>query len=387
MGHTDRHAALLEGITVQQAGELIFDAGSTRDLRHLCFSNYRAALGNFAFSFVLTDRFGVSGDLPKVGNEEPGRHLLNHSGEIVTDVEQYDQFKPSQLLEPGHHRRLVRSHLALLGETRYSDQDAWNGWILREARSYLGNDASLWTDVPSQYKFFKTPKPYFHDVGLQGFIPREFFEPLADSVELHANEDCVPRLAIEEFVKRSALTHVTIHLWYERVWRQMGDLVSTVVPSPTRKTIVFRQKGRELFAEIETILTPNILLMALESPARGLPFLEQLRILREQLLPLRERLSTAMVASFENERPTKLKKIWKEVRDRSMAVTDDFVPFRLKEVTARFTLNEILEAAATVAVGRHVLRNRYLLHQIVTPKPDREKKIKAEMERLFPELV
>ncbi len=382
MANGDCHAALLEGITIQQAGELIFDASVTRNLRRTCFYSYQRALGDFAFAYVLTDRFGVSGNLPNVGTEKPGMDLLGSCSGLVVDAEQQATFEPVELLDHRHpyYRRVIRENLGWLGESRNADKEAWRGWILREARSYLGKHTSLWGGDPESYEFMKTPKPYFHDNGLQGFIPKGFYKPVAKEVFDLANPDHVPIRAIYEFTKRSALTHVVIQQWYERVWRGIGDLSTTILPSPTRASLVARRKSRGLLDKIEEKLTPNILLLALDAPSRG-DLMKHLSDLREQLTPLRKSLSSAILAAYNNEKPRRLKKIWSEVNSHSLAIDREFEHIRVDQISVG---HGPIKGAARIP--RHFLRSRYLLRQLAVRVPGRKNTIQHQMKMLFPEL-
>jgi hypothetical protein len=64
----DHRAVILDGITVQYVGEVLFDNPT---FRHACAGSYRQSLEDFAFGVLFGETLTLSGRMPPVG-DTPG---------------------------------------------------------------------------------------------------------------------------------------------------------------------------------------------------------------------------------------------------------------------------------------------------------------------------
>lgn len=214
----------LEGITIQQVGELIFEMGSTAALRHRNRETYLSALEDFSFAFLFGGQIAVSRRLPKVGEEEPGSTLLSElPARAVLDVSaRQGTPSASEMLSRRIQRERLGACLSRVGLAVTRDRPYWYHYILREAASYLGEHPSLsHPDLPDhEYEFAKKSQGdavvdyHMKDVDAEGWIDSKAVGLLARTISREGAAGEATEKALRAFVKRSILTHVQIFIWY-----------------------------------------------------------------------------------------------------------------------------------------------------------------------------
>ena len=283
-----RATVVLEGITVQHAGELIFEIGSTRLNRQDCRDIYLTALEDFAFAYLFGEQIAVSRKLPKVGNDEPGMQLLNDlPPETILDVEiTQSGVGPREMLEKHQHRERLFDCINALPEIVSRDRVLWSQFIGREARAYLGNHSSLQDPAlsPHDYVFAKKNQGgtlidyHMKDSVAESLIDPWVIQVLVDAIKGSSPNNSPVDNALRVFVTRTILTHIQIFIWY-RFAAQLTKRVTNVlrVLYPTRSH--FETCLRD-YQRVRRSLIPHALRLALNKTMTRLEFLANLKDLR-----------------------------------------------------------------------------------------------------------
>ena len=232
--------AVLEGITLQHAGELLFPhlAPSLPDLRYP--KTLEKCLGDFVFCYLCTNSALVTDRLPSVGSEQkkPGEAILMRFRDFFHPLGKPTDL-PETLLNDPDSRKVIRGKLLFFGKAVDDSFDYFREWIQREAATSFGSDISVYDDNARDYFYGKRP-PYMYDPELQTVINDDTINRLADTVLTTLKTD--PRYATRtptfraarEFVSRSALTHYVIGYWYESVFSKLIEPQPVLLPHTTR---------------------------------------------------------------------------------------------------------------------------------------------------------
>jgi hypothetical protein len=175
-------AVILDGISLQHAGELLFDSVVSRKYRNVCRRIYLFALEDYAFASLLGDVIMVSGNLPDVKGDKPGETLASLNSRI-TAIERGQQLPDiSKLILEEEFRGAVREDIIRLNQAYGPSFKSWNQFFLREADVYLGDDECLSAANidPRRYKYAKRVQGvsreeyYLREDDLQEIIPGDF---------------------------------------------------------------------------------------------------------------------------------------------------------------------------------------------------------------------
>lgn len=301
-----RATLLMDGITVQHAGELLFDTEATTSQRRACSQTYLRCLEDFAFA-VIFGQFSVTGNLPLVGNESPGAELCKAFTEFQAPFEEAKTDPPDALLDAPLGRLVIADWLSALSRVRRSDFRYWVDYIRREADAYLwpadAHARALLTTSCSreQYRFGKQPE-YWFDAELEDCIEGQMFEVLvtaAASAHGHVSSD-----GVREFVRRSLLAHMLIFEWYER--RIQGATATEPrvrLPHVTRTTVIQEDTVAYQLWRVQRLMMPHILSSILGASADRNAVRRRIGDLAtdSRLQPLRSRLQAALATFDLNE--------------------------------------------------------------------------------------
>lgn len=282
--------AILEGITVQHAGELIFNTGSTVAERRTSRLVYLYALEDFAFAYVFGGEIAVSKNLPKVGDDTPGRHLLSELPErLIIDVDtKVLKFSPRDMLARQIDKDILIRSIAELHKIVPKDLDVWRQFIIREARSYLGDNPTLRSaDIsPDDYVFAKRSHEgreedyHMKDRSVEDQLNKSVVKTLVDAIITAGAQANAERNALSEFVRRTILTHLQIYLWYRRAATAATKIADRLrIPYPTRASL---ETFSSEYQRVRKNILPNALRFVLTKARTRREFLEELKDLRNR---------------------------------------------------------------------------------------------------------
>jgi hypothetical protein len=313
---------VLDGITVQHAGELLFDSAVTSQRRKDCKETYLRCVEDFAFALVYGSRFSVSGSLPSVGGEYPGTLLVTEFNERASEIKAARGIRPENLIFNEEIRGRLRLDMEALTNALHRQRSFWHHWIIREAESYLGNHETLF--VPSKkseiYVYEKSPT-YITDRELQSLIPDSFLEELVGVIRSHCPDtQRMAQTALCEFVSRNALTLMAIYWWYSVVAAEPLRKGGMRLPHVTRSLVRSVQKAdlqRIYFADTITLLGRHALSDAASSAMNredivnrlhGLPDMEPYPKIRQLLIELFQGLTDETPAEKWKKAATKIRR-------------------------------------------------------------------------------
>jgi hypothetical protein len=232
-------SCVLDGITVQHSGELLFATRATTSERSACAATYVRSLEDFAFALLYGASFTVSGSMPEVAGENPGRLLIEEYPQWHVNLDDGAPARPDVLLktDPAFRAR-VAATLRRVPNSYLRIPEFWEHFILREARSSLivrtdavdgekrnRQEASAAAQrkmfasphtAPSEFIYGKVPE-YFVDPELQAELDdRSFTRKLSARLAMEWTiRHGIPEVILEEFVRRATLAHVVIYWWSE----------------------------------------------------------------------------------------------------------------------------------------------------------------------------
>lgn len=115
---------ILEGLTVQRAGELIFDVGSKARDRASSRKSYMRALEDLAFALLFADKTGTTGQFALVGAEKPGELVIMGFPERFVVIGSGES-KPDDVMKDPQHRPYLRDIVGRLELAYINAPDAW----------------------------------------------------------------------------------------------------------------------------------------------------------------------------------------------------------------------------------------------------------------------
>jgi hypothetical protein len=269
--------AMVDGLTIMQAGELLLDVPSTTKIRSLGATTYIRSLEDLAFGLAYFDGLALAGSTGSMqwrGGESPGPALLTRFPGLVRVVTAESAYSPDDFLAMPSFRDLVAADLSVVDHAIKFAVPYFKEWISREASTYLGSDPILAEDdvAPERYLFgyiSTADKPeyreYMTDRELQDVIPLKVIRQLARFIPEDARHGASQQ-AVNEFVSRNLLQLVTIFRWRESLQDRIPTTIATV-PHSTRAAISQARIERELPGWLETTraLIRPALVMALNT--------------------------------------------------------------------------------------------------------------------------
>ena len=268
----------LDGITVQYAGELLFDPFNSTGHREQAKDTYIRCLEDFSFAFIYGTKFAVSGSLPDVGNESPGKILTNYYNDWLTDVELSVSKKPEELIKDKFIRDIIKEYIELLPLSYNRYHRYWNEFFQNETNFNLleteeengkekqENYLEIELTQKDKYVFAKKPE-LIKDTELQNYISlSSFIEPIVNHLLLLPIAKKVNKTALVEFVSRATLTHIVIFIWYENIFAE-SKINFYRVPHITRSLLslsFYKSKGQFIKDLLFKTSTRHALSKALE---------------------------------------------------------------------------------------------------------------------------
>jgi hypothetical protein len=306
---------IVDGITLQHAGELLLGTTPTAQLRGRCTRAYIRCVEDVAFAALFAENILYVGSLPPVGGEYPGEELLRRlqRAEPLKRIGSPD--RPSVYLDRDEFRSGIEKHFAHLPAANGAYPGMWGDFFVRDMHTYLGDDDSLRNPRldPEGYRFAENVGNlrgayYFENQPLQELIDENFVRSMVSRLRLVAPGDVVDP-ALSEFVKRAALTHITISDWYDVVYAaEMGEHRARL-PFGTRASLwtveaipiggaaeaeeeVARQKRAASIEELRRLILPHALAHAMETAENRDDLIDNMKRLwrDDRYVYLRERL-------------------------------------------------------------------------------------------------
>jgi hypothetical protein len=235
---------VLEGITINHAGEIIFDSPKTTKERGKFPYTYLRSLEDFMQAVIFADKIVVSSRLPDVGNESPGKDLLAmFDPKMIEWVEEVKGFSPDSVLDNESNSSILGSYLKNLNYSYFQDPGSWREFIMREYITYFypkGRDKVLYENGK-----FLFGKNYMEKSELESLISADFIKHLIEPIQrLSLNESNIPpQKALEDFIRKTSLTHVVIGLYYKQFVGliKVPEFDRNFISHVTRSTLKFDQ--------------------------------------------------------------------------------------------------------------------------------------------------
>ena len=251
---------ILDGISLQHAGELLLDSAVSRRYRRDCRLVYRLSLEDYAFASLLGDIVTVSGNLPDVRGDTPGATLTTLNTRI-RPIERGATTPVTELIEDAGFRQAVKEDLARL-ENAFR---IYPQFFIREADAYLGNNDNLRdTDIdPANYDFRKRPL-YLQDSDLQDTVGSAtgFQDAVFKLLRARVDQKVASDPALVEFIQRVVVTHTALYWWYEEIGRDEISRRGARLPFATRNTLCLADRddlSARAVAEIRDVIIPHAL--------------------------------------------------------------------------------------------------------------------------------
>lgn len=229
----------IDGITVQHVGEIVFDMGSTFEDRYASRHTYKQSLEDFAASVLFGDNIAVSGRLPKVKGENPGSIALEQMADIHTNLEISTTKTPQDILKDTYYREKVLKDIGYMKKAIFGvNKIFWQDLMRREAIISIGSHDTVYNSnvTPDEIVFDGAPH-YVVDRELQNKIDRDsIITILATELQKYCDTR-ITKIALEEFVSRIILTHITIYWWYEFATIEAGIVNRVRIPHITRAVV------------------------------------------------------------------------------------------------------------------------------------------------------
>ncbi len=243
---------VMDGWTIQQAGELILDWSATSDHRLHCRATYARCTEDFVFAVLFGAKVVMPKSFANVGDGSPGESLAGH----FKDIAERSSVAPSQeelleLLESDIFRPRIETDLKCFHNAVKKDATYWKDYMLREVPIYFGNQKCADGFESLEEIEFKRRPRLLVSRSLQNEIPQEAIGTLLDHIHSGIGEGkipfdfvntCMPSdekmrdIILREFVSRCVLTSVALAWWYDSAAQD---------PNSLRLPHIIRAQGRQ----------------------------------------------------------------------------------------------------------------------------------------------
>jgi hypothetical protein len=284
---------LLNGLTLQLAGEVLFYDHNKLDPFREYRKTYTACLSDLAFSILFAESTLVSGGIPIRGGRNPGKTLVETFGREIKILDTHPSLgtgvpdKPEKLLDKNNpnwseNSNAIVQRIANFCSNYQRAPEELQEWIKREADADFGADDSVFAyGIPlSEYKYQKEIPPMISR-EIQNNLPPYFVGPMSDAVtsvlQRKGGDRTFSRSAIEEFVSRNTLTHMVIDYWYDLKFNEETSKSIRQLPYITRRIAPWAEMH-----QIKSIIMPHALAAVLQDctqhePASFITVLKQKR--------------------------------------------------------------------------------------------------------------
>jgi hypothetical protein len=307
---------VLDGITMQHAGDVIFQTKETLEHRGAGKQTYRECLEDVACAALLADEIRITGGMPQYDSgEAPGRRVvaeLNRSGEFITILPKDILSTTEEILRDDTCRMFIQHDVMNLAQSIREVPDIWTHLYTREAEIHFGNDESLRRENAGRYVF--GAKHYWDDPELERMVPHRFVSGLEGFVDQLSAERRVSRKSVDAFIRTVAVSHIGNYWTIHEASRLKKIPPSFRMPHPTRMHLS-QLRLRADGVHLQSALVPMALCLALREDVRRDSFLATLKQLRTSYKPievLRERLRTAFYEQSKRDEG-QVRKLMKEI--------------------------------------------------------------------------
>jgi len=320
--------AMVDGITIQHAGELLLDEVTTTEVRRNSASTYIRSTEDFTFAMVYFDGLLFSGSgMPWQQGPSPGVALLKRFPGLVRASENSAPMAPTDLLTMFEFRNRIAKDFANLNRAVEIAEKFFRAYFSREARVYLGQHHTLSQPRLSPDSFIygvfnasnsgteaSQPRNYFTDRELQSKVPPEVISRLAEFIPKDTCGQACPE-AINEFITRSLLSHVVLLRWREYQAGSSPEGFISVVPHCTRAAIIQADLERSFPEWLETqraLVIPALGMVLKTRPQTRDQLIERIAYIRD-VKPI-PKIRKAVGDFLREERPAHKKKLLNEMR-------------------------------------------------------------------------
>lgn len=320
--------AMVDGITIQHAGELLLDEVTTTEVRRNSASTYIRSAEDFAFAMVYFDGLIFSGSgMPWQQGPSPGDALLKRFPGLVRTGENGAPMTPADLLTMFEFRNRIAKDFANLERAVEIAEKFFRAYFSREARVYLGQHDTLSQPrlSPDNYIYgvfnasnsdmeASQPRIFLTDRELQSKVPPKVISRLAEFISKDIRRDACPE-AISEFITRSLLSHVVVLRWREYQAESSPEGFINVVPHCTRAAIIQADLERSFPEWLETqraLVIPALGMILKTRPQTRDQLIERIGDIRN-VKPI-PKIRKAVGDFLREERPAHKKKLLNEMR-------------------------------------------------------------------------
>jgi len=313
---------VLDGITVQHVGDLVFETKETNNHRTECKETYRKCLEDVACAVLFADEIRISGNLPAYpGGLAPGQRVvdqLNEPSELVKRLPGDLSTPKEEILRTSSYRQIVGLDIVNLSRAIQDVPLLWTHLGIREAQINFGNDDSLRREnlAPADYVF--AAKHYWSDSKLESLVPEAFVESLQRCVTQTATRTLASKKAIGVFFRKMALTHIGTFWTIHEACRLLKIPSNFRMPHATRMHLS-TLRSKAIMDELQTTIMPLGLCVALHETGHRGEFVRNLKQLRDwkPVEAIRQRLRQAMhEASVGNNEG--VRKLTKDITNLSL---------------------------------------------------------------------
>jgi hypothetical protein len=318
---------------------------------------------------------------------EKSRDLRELPAGLVLDVETSRYPKnPRQMLETKEDRELLERCIVRVNQPIRTDRDIWRQFMIREAHDNLGNDATLKRDDIGldDYIFKKRDDGsdyHMKDREAQNWIDPYVVSTLASDLSGKYVGHNKALRALEEFVRRTVLTHMQIFLWYHRAApASLAAPERLFLPYPTRAPLMPLVSPSD-YERIKKLVVPYVLQKALLGPNRRREVLQELIELRGERFA--EEIRSDLLRYLRTKDPRVIQEIAEKIYRKSTEAPGENTQILRTGIGATMTG---LTADTSTGVSETVeSRNAY--YQLVRPPAGYDaEEIERRIGRLFPEL-
>lgn len=312
-----------DGIIVQHVGELLFDTQGTRDLRRHCSRTYSECLERFAFSVLVADRIALPSRFPPVLEERPGKKIRNSLTAALVDQIRFSDHT-DDLRRDSNFRSIVAEDIAELSRALELDRQAWEHWIVREAK--LVFDERSGSAIHRNRVGFAAH--YFQDSDLEVIVPASFVAHLVGVVQ-----DVLPAAAhvidLERFLRETTVTHLLTFRSRERMTKSEFYPGCVQLPHATRSVVQRISTEKRDCGRLFQVFSPAIAADALRITASRNGSREEIitavQELREERSYRKLRTRLKQVIEEANQAPGDLKPI-RQLCDEANAIVLGHTP-------------------------------------------------------------
>ena len=384
---------VLDGITVQHSGELLFNSQVSEHDRHRCRDIYLASLEDFCFAFLFGSGIAVSRNLPKVGEETPGRDLLTMIPESLVlniDGDRYP-LSAGEMLRCHEDRDLLLTCIERLRFCVMTDWDVWKQFIMREASAYLGDDPSLAKSAlpPDDYVFAKKTVDgkqvdyHMKDREAEDQMDASIIASLANTIRDADIGTDKATTGLQEFVRRVILTHFQIFLWYSRAASaSVPEYLRLRLPYPTRSRLMPIIPPAE-YDRLRSALVPHALRYALHGPVRRRDVITKLFELRGESFIEAIRGDVTLYLQHLRQDPTGAT----EILDKIKAATREVAKEKSQAVKAGRRLGTSNTAGSSTELRERLVPSDAYAQLVHGPTGYGAEDYENELARVFPELA